>query len=132
MAQDYIPPKYRSSGFNCPHCGAFAHQQWRLKIDACERPDGLGEESRLPRISASICVRCGNFALWEGEQLFYPSMYVAPLPATDMPENAKEDYGLWLNISMGVGYLVIACIVLAIIFVIYKLITEGLNLGGIR
>lgn len=92
MTQDYVPPKYGESGFNCPHCGAFAHQQWRFRINACEHSSGSGVVSQLPLISASICNRCHKFALWEGERLFYPQMYVASLPAADMPEEVKEDY----------------------------------------
>ena len=46
--------------------------------------------------------------------------------------NINEGYGLWLKISMGVGYLVITSIVLFIIFIVYNLFTKGLNLGGIR
>ncbi|MCW8899097.1 MAG: hypothetical protein OQK95_00290 [Gammaproteobacteria bacterium] len=46
--------------------------------------------------------------------------------------NENEGYGLWLKISMGVGYLIITGIILFIIFIVYKFITEGLNLGGIR
>ena len=47
-------------------------------------------------------------------------------------KNANEAYGIWLNISMGVGYFVISAVVMVIIFIIYKLFTEGFNLGGIR
>ena len=92
MAQDYVPPKYGATAFNCPNCGAFAHQRWRRRIDSYEYKQASGEYSQLREISASICDRCGKFALWEGERLFFPSMYVAPLPAADMPEDVKEDY----------------------------------------
>ncbi len=44
----------------------------------------------------------------------------------------EEGYGMWLKVSMGVSYFVITMVVLFIIFIIYKLMTEGLNLGGIR
>jgi hypothetical protein len=92
MTQDYEPPSFGKTAFNCPHCGAFAHQEWRRRINAVEHEIGSGNTSQLPKISASICARCGNFALWKDTQLFYPQMYVAPLPATDMPEDVKEDY----------------------------------------
>lgn len=92
MTQDYIPPRYGVDAFNCPNCGAFAHQRWQLRIVSYQHEGGGGETSRLSAISATICARCGKFALWEGERLFYPPMYVAPLPATDMPEDVKEDY----------------------------------------
>jgi len=92
MTQDYVTPEYGKSGFNCPHCGAFAHQEWRLSVDSHEDSTGTGTYSRLHQLRASICARCGNFALWKKDQLFYPPMYVAPLPTADMPEDAKEDY----------------------------------------
>lgn len=92
MTQDYVPPKFGETAFNCPTCGAFAHQIWRRKVDTYESSSGGGESLRLFHISASICVRCGNVALWKDDKLFYPQMYVAPLPTTDMPEDVKEDY----------------------------------------
>jgi len=92
MEKDYVPPQYGETAFNCPHCGAFAHQEWRLRVNANEHSDGGGAYSILRGISASICARCGNFALWKDDQLFYPSMYVTPLPVADMPQDVKEDY----------------------------------------
>lgn len=47
-------------------------------------------------------------------------------------KSANEGYGLWLNISMGVGYLVIASVIIFILFILYTLFTGGFNLGGIR
>lgn len=91
MAQDYVPPTYTATAFNCPHCGAFAHQQWS-KVAGHAGWDGSGGYSWLGSIHASVCERCGNFALWRGEQLFYPPSYVTPIPSDDMPENVKDDY----------------------------------------
>ncbi|MDH5178164.1 MAG: hypothetical protein OEZ39_02000 [Gammaproteobacteria bacterium] len=41
---------------------------------------------------------------------------------------AKEGYGLWLQVSMGLGYLIWA----GIIFFIVLLISRGIDLSGIR
>jgi len=92
MAQDYVPPQYQIDGFNCPHRGAFAHQKWRHGVFAYEGRNMSGEYSILYAISASICGRCKEFALWEGDRLFYPLMHVAPRPAFDMPDDVKPDY----------------------------------------
>lgn len=92
MVQDYVPPKHGQDAFSCPHCGAFAHQRWRRRVESKEYAGGGGDYSLLRGISASICDRCGEFALWEGERLILPSMYVAPLSAADMPEDVKEGY----------------------------------------
>jgi len=92
MTSDYVPPKYRESAFNCPNCGAFAHQRWRLRVESDEYEGGGGESTRLSRINVSVCDRCHKFALWEDDRLFFPPMYVAPLPSTDMPEDVGGDY----------------------------------------
>lgn len=92
MVQDYVPPEYGKDGFNCPHCGAFSNQRWRVRVDSYENRGGGGEYTRLSRISVSVCDRCERFALWEDDQLFYPPSYVAPPPSADMPNDVKEDY----------------------------------------
>jgi hypothetical protein len=92
MSEDYVPPEYLLDGFNCPNCGAFAHQKWRRRIDSSEHSGGSGECSRLYSISASICCRCNKFALWEDDRLFYPCMYIAPRATADMPDDVKADY----------------------------------------
>ena len=92
MKQDYVPPEYNKTGFNCPHCGAFAHQRWRFRVDATKPPTGGSESSFLHSVSASICERCKEFSIWTDEKLVFPAMCVAPLPASDMPSEAKGDY----------------------------------------
>lgn len=91
MTQEYVPPKYAESAFNCPYCGAFAHQEWH-RVAGHAGMDGQGGYSWLPSVYASRCNRCNGFSLWKGEQLIFPQMYVAPLPVADMPEDIKEDY----------------------------------------
>ena len=92
MTQDYIPPAYRETGFNCPHCGAFAHQEWH-RVACHQGIVGSGSGfSWMPSVHASYCKRCNRFALWQNDQLFFPQMYVAPLPTADMPEDVIEDY----------------------------------------
>ena len=91
MTQDYIPPEYGESGFNCPHCGAFAHQRWSYSVRA-NNFDGERWGADLHFLNVSYCKRCDKFALWEDDRLFYPSMYIAPQPAADMPDDVKLDY----------------------------------------
>ncbi len=93
MTQDYVPPQYKVDGFNCPHCGAYAHQTWYHGIATYPVPNiNTQFYSFLGSLSASICSRCHKFSLWKDGQLIFPQMYVAPLPAADMPEDVKEDY----------------------------------------
>jgi hypothetical protein len=92
MAQDYVPPEYGLDAFNCPNCGAFAHQQWFYGIWAYKTARGAGSSSRLDSLTVSICARCAESALWDDKQLIFPRMYVAPMPSSDMPEDVKGDY----------------------------------------
>lgn len=91
MKQDYVPPEHMLDAFNCPYCGAFAHQYWRRRIDAIEAPSG-GAQDRLSNLSASICRKCHNFSLWLEQSSIYPPTYLAPSPTADMPDDVKDDY----------------------------------------
>ena len=87
----YTAPDFDKDAFNCPHCGAFAHMEWR-------------SEQRNIYYQA-ICAHCRQYSLWrvtkmdsdgfniakEGEML-YPDFGSAPLPSEDMPEDVKKDY----------------------------------------
>ncbi|WP_070491103.1 DUF4145 domain-containing protein [Neisseria sp. LNP16475] len=86
----YTAPEFGKAAFNCPHCGAYAHMEWR-------------SEDRFVYYQA-ICAHCEEYSLWrvtqiapngfiaeEGEML-YPDFGSTPLPAEDMPEDVKKDY----------------------------------------
>ena len=87
----YTAPDFDKDAFNCPHCGAFAHMEWR-------------SEQRNIYYQA-ICAHCRQYSLWrvtkmdsdgfnivkKGEML-YPDFGSAPLPSEDMPEDVKKDY----------------------------------------
>ena len=91
MSSEYISPQHAVKAFNCPHCGAFAHQRWQMAVNSSTSTGG-GTIMRLKYITASFCDMCNRFALWEGSQLFYPAVRTAPLPLADMPEEVKADY----------------------------------------
>jgi hypothetical protein len=116
---EYIAPKFRADGFNCPHCRVYAHQKWdriimwqipsklkgmpfvnlsdpEPKINpphgiAIDKPSEITSEDQLEAHS-SVCSKCHKYALWVGGTLVYPPSSSAPLPAEDMPEGVKEDY----------------------------------------
>ena len=86
----YTAPEFGKAAFNCPHCGAYAHMEWR-------------SEDRFVYYQA-ICAHCEEYSLWrvtqiapngfiaeEGEML-YPDFCSAPFPAEDMPDDVKKDY----------------------------------------
>src|SRR5688500_1715170 len=87
-------PRLDADAFDCPRCGAFAHQRW-LAVDASEwvpktDPDDPATRERL--WSESICSRCGNPSLWRGDQLVYPQSRLGPMPHQDMPVEVRELY----------------------------------------
>jgi hypothetical protein len=91
VVDDYVAPRFGLDAFNCPHCGAYAHQQWQMMVRSVESELG-GLTLELQDVSASFCKRCEEFSLWLDDRLFYPQTYVAPKPSSDMPEDVKHDY----------------------------------------
>ena len=90
MVQDYVPPADGLSAFNCPHCGAFAHQK-RFQGVIAINTKPTSEMEDLESVSVTICDRCNKFVLWK-KSLLYPQTCVAPIPVADMPQNVKNDY----------------------------------------
>lgn len=81
----YTAPKHQGKAFNCPHCGAFAHQEWEGRTWTLTSI-GIGI------VDTSICVHCGMAAVWVLKKLVYPNSTGAPPPNADLPEKVKEIY----------------------------------------
>ncbi|HII07034.1 MAG TPA: DUF4145 domain-containing protein [Methanotrichaceae archaeon] len=91
---DYIAPELKKDAFNCPHCGAYAHQKWyETEIDYCEDIISLEEIDADSGIQnrINVCARCENYALWVSGKMVYPQSS-APLPVDDMPPEVKGDF----------------------------------------
>lgn len=82
---DTVVPRHKSDGFNCPHCGAFAHMSWHLLRY------GQGGVSVL---DMAECRRCDQPTFWRRDQsrMIDPLSTTAPRPAADMPEDVRNDY----------------------------------------
>lgn len=101
MTSKYIPPQFWLDGFNCPHCGAYAHQEW---FDRTSLSRTLDENSiqhyrgLIKNISISICSKCEaegkteRYAIWINRNMVYPNLSTAPLPIEDMPEDVEKDF----------------------------------------
>lgn len=85
---DYIAPEYGLDGFNCPSCGAFAHQVWRYDVFAA----GQVDRKKIDQLSVASCEKCMQFSYWHNEDMIFPSKSVAPLATSDMPEDVLRDY----------------------------------------
>jgi hypothetical protein len=87
MTEKYVPPSFEGDAFNCPYCGAYAHQIWgRLSI---EMESVFISKSVM---MLSTCKRCNKFSVWLSEKLMYPSSSTAPMPSDDMPGDVAFDY----------------------------------------
>lgn len=88
MSQEYVQPVYGRDGFNCPHCGAYAHQTWFYSAYANLQSGG---QTQIPNLATSMCERpsCRRFALWHERQLIHPLVLTAPPPNPDMPDHIK-------------------------------------------
>ena len=81
----YTAPTHQSKAFNCPHCGAFAHQEWNGRIwDLTSVNTGI--------VDTSTCARCNKSAVWVLKKMVYPDRTNVPPPNADLPEKVKETY----------------------------------------
>ena len=103
---EYLPPEYRSDGFNCPYCNAYAKQTWAVlggskrswlalvvDTDSGYVIDDwdviyIDEEP----VYVSLCARCENATLWLDEKIIYPTARMGPPVNSDLPDNVKEIY----------------------------------------
>lgn len=117
--QQYKPPRIDQQAFNCPHCGAFAHQpKFRVGIshinDRVEPKHFIEISSKISlmgkdpsfikanstnmtytgmsNIHLSRCQSCSKFSIWIFDDLIWPSARNVPLPNPDLPEDVRLDY----------------------------------------
>jgi hypothetical protein len=84
---DYVPPDRAKDAFNCPHCGAFAHQTAHSAFAGSQ----LGHV-QAENLSFTLCSRCHRYAVWYQLTLVYPLLATAPLASSDMPDDVAADY----------------------------------------
>lgn len=88
---DYVAPKFELDGFNCPHCGAFAHQLWKLSVLAASNNVNR-DYDEVQNLSTCLCNKCKNFSYWQNGEIIYPNTSTAPLSSINMPENVLNNY----------------------------------------
>ncbi len=83
----FVAPKYYTSAFNCPYCGAYSNIIW-VDIMQC------GSYTSLPYPNSKLarCSCCGKYMLWVNGEMIVPTNSIAPMPHNDMPENVKVIY----------------------------------------
>ena len=85
----YTPPSFKSDGFNCPFCNAYANQEWGYPSRSLDSGRNYGTDIDF---AICHCSRCGKFSIWANRVMTYPTASIAPLPNSDMPQNIKTDY----------------------------------------
>lgn len=92
--KNYVPPTFKKSAFNCPHCNAYAKMHWA----------SMGSRIGDMDLYAAKCSHCDKMACWEattydeektdfvdGRQVI-PEISSTPMPHPEMPEAIKSDY----------------------------------------
>ena len=92
MTTKYTPPNFRTDAFNCPYCGAYAHQSWSENIRAVFGLGGAKVSKGMSQLAVSSCKRCQEEAIWIKEQLVDPQRSSAPAPHPEMPDSVRSDY----------------------------------------
>ena len=111
MNSEYVPPSIGSDGFDCPACGAYAHQTWyktgiasernpSLRNDRAPMEEPYGDTALLDfstyrgitNLFVSQCKKCGKLAIWLHDRLIWPFGSNLPPPNPDLPDNVQGDY----------------------------------------
>ena len=82
----FVEPKQGVGAFNCPHCSAFAKQNWtamQYYADGWQPIDNL---------TLAFCSSCGKFSLWYYSIMLYPDSSPIYPPNTDMQKEIQNDY----------------------------------------
>jgi len=83
----YKPPEYHEKAFNCPHCNAYANQDW-AKILYGFREKGFRDFDEWER---ATCAHCFGYSLWHSKTMIYPEGSGTP-PNDDLRDDIKQDY----------------------------------------
>lgn len=81
---NYKAPVHKVRAFNCPHCGAFAQQNWFEMVAPNWRI--------MDELDVAHCQQCSSYSLWLRGRMIHPVSGTAPLPNPDLPPEIKADY----------------------------------------
>lgn len=88
------------NAFTCPHCGAYAQQQW-WHGRAIGWTSGMGRDQIFGDIKVCKCLDCGRRCIWldkaESEDdsdwtMLWPSRAGVPNANADLPEEVRRDH----------------------------------------
>jgi len=82
--QPYTAPAINVEAFNCPHCNAFAKQNWDNSM--------ISSGQHIQGFRIAICTHCHKPSYWFQAAMIYPNKVTAPLPNADLPDDIKIDF----------------------------------------
>ena len=101
ITSEYSPPEYRSDGFNCPYCSAYAKQTWWYIIPtedkSCSRQiiKAISITQNV-YVEVSFCSRCQQPTFWLSDpdmpKIMYPATRTSPPANDDLDDSIKKIY----------------------------------------
>ncbi|TDA69316.1 DUF4145 domain-containing protein [Sulfuricurvum sp. IAE1] len=80
----FVSPAFELKSFNCPHCHAYAHQNWTSVIN--------GFHNVVSNLRIVYCAHCGNYSLWLNKKMIFPESTGIQSPNADLNSEIIEDY----------------------------------------
>ena len=150
----YEQPSVGGDGFNCPVCGAYAHQIWsrvgiahdpnptfsdgrapkrRQSIDPLSRNANFEDTARyhgITNVCVSECQKCGEMAIWIHDRVVWPFGGSAPSPNPELPGDVRSDYEEAAAVAMQSPRSAAALLRLAVEKLCRSLVPEGADLNS--
>lgn len=80
----HTPPYKDGQAFNCPHCRAYAKQEWSDQLN--------GNRSRIYGLKTAQCSNCDQYSVWWNGTVVYPATSTVESPSNDLPLDVRTDY----------------------------------------
>lgn len=98
------PPSVCEKRFNCPHCGAFAHQDWYnvlgikraippdvpVHITVCLTSSRSCRSLNVENLYFCKCHSCDGISVWVHNKIVYPDAEYKMFPNPDLPEKIQQ------------------------------------------
>ncbi len=84
----YELPTCDASGYNCPHCHAYAKQGWGNVLRYIKQAN----HGKIDGARIGTCDHCGDFTIWLDNKMIYPLTSNSPFPNADLPDEIKIDF----------------------------------------